>query len=58
MQSGSSSFSNVERSYLRNREVGGVLDVPWLLIQLREGRVHALVFTASFAVLLGSRLLG
>lgn len=44
-------------SYLWNREVCGILNVSGLLINLRECRVHALVFTAGLAVLLWSRLL-
>lgn len=47
-----------EFSYLRNREVSGILNVARLLVQLREGRVHALVLTAGLAVLLCSGLLG
>lgn len=44
-------------SYLRNREVSGVLNVARLFIQLREGGIHALVLTAGLAVLLWSWLL-
>lgn len=48
---------NYELSHLWNGEVSGILNVAGLLVQLREGRVHALVLTASLAVLVWNLLL-
>lgn len=53
----STAGGSCERSYLRNGEVGGVLNVARLLIQLREGGVHAFVFAPGLVVLLWGRLL-
>lgn len=51
------SKSHCKDSYLRNREVSGILDVTGLLIQLRKGGVHTLVLTVGLAVLICNRLL-
>lgn len=53
----STAGGSCERSYLRNGEVSGVLNVARLLIQLREGGVHAFVLAPALVVLLWGRLL-
>lgn len=48
------SCSNTEPPHLWNGKVSGVLNVPWLFVQLRKSRVQAFVFTARLVVLVQS----
>ncbi len=45
------------RAHLRNGEVCGVLYVAGLLVNQREGRVHALILGSVFALLIQGRFL-
>lgn len=48
------SCSNTEPPHLWNGKVSGVLNVPWLFVQLRKSWVQAFVFTARLVVLVQS----